>query len=112
MAKAPPAAPPAIAATDGPSLCWMAAGEVWAADVGFVDGDEVAMVAKVLARATVAVPELAVLELDDPPTAPYCCFWKSFPKNAGTRPSPAHRPAWHGFVLQQPMKTGLVPVQV
>jgi hypothetical protein len=75
-----------MAATGGPSFCWMAAGEAWDADVPVGDDavllEAEAIVANVLARATEAVPAEAVLvplaelelELDPLATAPYSIF--------------------------------------
>lgn len=112
MANAPPAAPPAIAATGGLSFFGRAAAEAWDAEVGVVV--EV-IVTNVLAPAPDAVvDDLALLELA-PPLAPYCLLRSSVPRNAGTRLSTSQVPGYlHGFVpvLQHPMKTGFVLLHV
>jgi hypothetical protein len=120
-AKAPPAAPPAIAATGGPSFFGvMVAAASFVAVTTTLDAPETVVdnvlegCVKLDARDALEVEALLLLTLLElkPATAPYSFFRKSVPMYAGVRSFVAQPPGPHGFVLQQPKKGGLLSRQV
>jgi hypothetical protein len=104
----PPATPPAIVATFGPSFFGMA---VAAASFVAVPAPAVPVTDTVVEEVVLVTIVLDGLELLLALRAPYAIFFASVPKKAGVRLF-LGQPEAHGFVLQQPKNAGFVPLQV